>query len=152
MSVETAKQSLCPHCNKPIWGNPSVCPHCGKSVAEFEIDPALLQAKTTARQILSEGKINNQDLYLKTCIKLKKKVSDDGEATQLLGQLKDLEKMFWVWWLLPLFLFIIGGIIGWMILEQNSPQKSKDLLTFGWVMTAVWGLVSIISFMVIPPW
>jgi hypothetical protein len=152
MSIEPEKQSLCTHCNNPIWGNPAVCPHCGKSVAEFEIDPALLQAKITARQILSEGKINNQDLYLKTCIKLKKKVSDDGEATQLLGQLKDLEKMFWVWWLLPLFLFIIGGIIGWMILEQNSPQKSKDLLTFGWVMTGVWGLVSIISFMVIPPW
>ena len=75
----------------------------------------LSQAKTYARQVLSEGVIHNYDLFSSTCIELKYRAGDP-EASELLKRLEKLAKgssessskeSFYPW----LFIFFIGVIV-----------------------------------------
>jgi len=43
-------------------------------------------------------------------------------------------KASWVWWLLPIFLSIIGGVIGYFILKDKDPKMAKNVLMLGAVL------------------
>lgn len=49
-------------------------------------------------------------------------------------------KTSWLWWLLPIFLNIIGGVIGYFILKDKDPKMAKNLLLLGAALFAL-GLV-----------
>lgn len=45
------------------------------------------------------------------------------------------------WWLLPLFLTWVGGLIAWVVIRDNDKAKANRLLIFGIVMTFIWIVV-----------
>jgi uncharacterized membrane protein len=54
------------------------------------------------------------------------------------------------WFLLPIFLGIIGGIIAFFILRQNDPRKAKNCLYLGIVLMIVGIIFNIIIAASIP--
>jgi len=46
----------------------------------------------------------------------------------------------WAWWLAPIFLIWLGGLIGWWYHRPFNPRKGNRLLILGIVMTALQGL------------
>jgi len=40
----------------------------------------------------------------------------------------------WLWWLLPIFLNIIGGVIGYFMLKDKDPGMAKNILLLGVVL------------------
>ena len=44
----------------------------------------------------------------------------------------------WLWWLLPIFLNLIGGIIGYFMLKDKDPRMAKNILLLGAVLFVIW--------------
>ena len=43
----------------------------------------------------------------------------------------------WIWFLLPIFTQIIGGIIAYYALKPDEPRMAKDCLYIGLVLTGI---------------
>lgn len=50
-----------------------------------------------------------------------------------------------VWYLLPIFLGIIGGVIAFLIIKNKDPLKSKYCLIIGIVVTVIGIVVTVIE-------
>ena len=50
---------------------------------------------------------------------------------------KRYKKRPYLWYLLPLFLGIVGGVIAYLIIKKNEPQTGKYCLIIGGVVTVV---------------
>ena len=46
-------------------------------------------------------------------------------------------KRSWVWFLLPVFVQVIGGIIAYYALKPDEPRMAKDCLYIGIVLSAI---------------
>jgi len=46
-------------------------------------------------------------------------------------------KRSWVWFLLPVFIQVIGGIIAYYALKPGEPRMAKDCLYIGIVLSAI---------------
>ena len=46
-------------------------------------------------------------------------------------------KRSWVWFLLPVFVQVIGGVIAYYALKPDEPRMAKDCLYIGIVLTAI---------------
>jgi uncharacterized membrane protein len=55
-----------------------------------------------------------------------------------------------VWFLLPIFFGVIGGIIAYFILRQSDPQKAKNCLYLGLVLMLIGIIFNIIISALIP--
>jgi hypothetical protein len=42
-----------------------------------------------------------------------------------------------LWYLLPIFFGIIGGVIAWFVIKDNDPKKAKNCLYLGLVLLAI---------------
>jgi len=42
-----------------------------------------------------------------------------------------------MWYLLPIFVGMIGGIIGYLIIRKDDPQKAKNCIYIGMVMMII---------------
>ena len=47
------------------------------------------------------------------------------------------QKTSWLWWLLPILLGIIGGIIGFLFVRGKDSTKARNLLIVGAVISAL---------------
>jgi hypothetical protein len=42
-----------------------------------------------------------------------------------------------LWYLLPIFIGIIGGVIAWFVIKDDDPKKAKNCLYLGLVLLAI---------------
>lgn len=49
------------------------------------------------------------------------------------------------WYLLPIFLTIIGGVIAYFVIKDEDPKKAKNCLYLGIALTAIWIAFSVVS-------
>ncbi len=49
------------------------------------------------------------------------------------------------WYLLPIFLTIIGGVIAYFVIKEDDPKKAKNCLYLGIILTVIWIGFSVIS-------
>jgi hypothetical protein len=49
------------------------------------------------------------------------------------------------WWLLPIFLGWVGGLIGYLVVKDSDQSKAKGLLIFGIIWTIFWVIISIVG-------
>ena len=54
------------------------------------------------------------------------------------------------WFLLPIFLSLIGGIIAYFILRHDDPKKAKNCLYLGIILQAIGFLVNVFVLTQIP--
>ena len=54
------------------------------------------------------------------------------------------------WFLLPIFLGVIGGIIAYFVLRQDDPKKAKNCLYLGIVLAIIGMLINILVLSQIP--
>ena len=47
------------------------------------------------------------------------------------------QKTTWLWWLLPILVGIIGGIIAFLFVRGKDPVKARNLLIVGAVISAL---------------
>lgn len=58
------------------------------------------------------------------------------------GKSKSREKeLSYIWWILPIFLLFIGGIIAWYKNKDRDPKKSKWMLILGFAMIVPFSLL-----------
>jgi uncharacterized membrane protein len=50
-----------------------------------------------------------------------------------------------LWWLLPLFFGILGGIVAYFAVKKRNPKTAKKLLLFGVVMTIITVIVAAVG-------
>ena len=50
------------------------------------------------------------------------------------------------WWLLPIFLTWLGGIIAWAATKNRDPKKAKSMLIWGIVLTVIYGIIWAVVF------
>ena len=51
------------------------------------------------------------------------------------------EKPSAAYWLLPIFLSWIGGIIAWAVTKDKDPKMAKNMLILGLVLTVVYVII-----------
>jgi len=54
------------------------------------------------------------------------------------------------WFLLPIFLGLIGGIIAYFVLRQDDPRKAKNCLYLGIVLAIIGMMLNVLILMQIP--
>ena len=54
------------------------------------------------------------------------------------------------WFLLPIFLGLIGGIIAYFVLRQDDPKKAKNCLWLGIILAIIGMLLNILVLTQIP--
>ncbi|MDH3611556.1 MAG: hypothetical protein OEM79_07335 [Nitrosopumilus sp.] len=54
------------------------------------------------------------------------------------------------WFLLPIFLGLIGGIIAYFVLRQDDPKKAKNCLYLGIVLAIIGVIINILVLSQIP--
>lgn len=54
------------------------------------------------------------------------------------------------WFLLPIFLGLIGGVIAYFVLRQDDPKKAKNCLYLGIVLAIIGMLLNILVLTQIP--
>ncbi len=54
------------------------------------------------------------------------------------------------WFLLPIFLSLIGGIIAYFVLRHDDPKKAKNCLYLGIILQAIGLLVNVFVLTQIP--
>lgn len=47
----------------------------------------------------------------------------------------------WAYWLLPILLTWVGGLIAWAVVKRDSPKKARAMLVTGLLLTFVYGSV-----------
>ncbi len=55
-----------------------------------------------------------------------------------------------LWFLLPIFLGLIGGIIAYFVLRQDDPKKAKNCLYLGIVLAIIGMMLNILILTQIP--
>jgi len=73
------------------------------------------------------------------------------------------ERISGAWWLMPVFLAWLGGLIAWLLNKGKAPKRSKSMLIWGIILTFVYpivgfGLIWIVvpvlggTVQFVPPW
>lgn len=120
----------CRNCGNQIPYVAEMCVHCGVKVPKGDKFCWGCGAETVA----------HQEVCLKCGVLLRKKQAE--------------EEVSGVWWLLPVFLGWIGGLIAWLINKDKDPQKSRKMLITGIIISAggvaLYLIVVLIPILLIP--
>ena len=55
-----------------------------------------------------------------------------------------------LWYILPIFLGLIGGIISYLVIRKDDPRKAKNCLYLGIIMAVIGIFLNILVFTQIP--
>ena len=53
------------------------------------------------------------------------------------------------WWLMPVFLTWVGGLIAWLVVRQSDKTKARRLLWVGIGLTVFWFILNVVAFVVL---
>jgi len=51
------------------------------------------------------------------------------------------EKISGAWWLMPVFLTWVGGLVAWVVNRDKAPKRAKSMLIWGIVLTFVYAII-----------
>lgn len=104
----------CRHCGKQISDSAQICIHCG-------VKPQLGQnycwycGKSTSP---------HQEICLECGVLLKRKPPPSGKVSG-------------AWWLMPIFMGWLGGLIAWLVNREKDPEKARSMLITGIVLSVI---------------
>jgi len=88
--------------------------------------------------------------FCETCgTKLAALTPPTGLAAQADIEVKSAPKQTsWAWWLFPIFLGWLGGLLGYLSVKESDHSKAKKLLIFGIVWSVFGVAITLIGFFV----
>ncbi|HUV51952.1 MAG TPA: zinc ribbon domain-containing protein [Dehalococcoidia bacterium] len=109
----------CPRCGRPT-PDATFCHHCGRSLHSCGACGA---------------RISRYSLYCPDC----------GAAIPKERREEiPVERTSWAWWLLPVFLTWVGGVIAWSMLKYKNPPKASQCLWLGVSLTVIEIIITIV--------
>jgi len=114
-----AQNVKCPRCGR-ITPDSTYCQYCGKALHAC--------AACGAR-------ISTRALYCPEC---------GGPISKEQREAISVERTSWAWWLLPLFLGWVGGLISWALIRYRDPNKATYMLWFGISFSVILTIVGIV--------
>jgi len=51
------------------------------------------------------------------------------------------ERISGAWWLMPVFLTWVGGLVAWLVNKDKAPKRSRSMLIWGIVLTFVYSII-----------
>ena len=115
----TARNVTCPGCGRSTPDG-SFCQYCGSSLRSCGSCGARISTDATF------------------CAECGEPVTKERRETIAAGHTS------WSWWLLPLLLSWIGGIIAWALTRYRDPNKATQMLWFGISLTIILVVVQIV--------
>jgi len=108
--------TLCRNCGKQLSDRATFCPNCGEPQTPTTAvpSPPTPQAAPTPPQFVPQN-------------------SPQHAPTR--------QNVSVAWYLLPLFLFVVGGFIGYFAVKNRNRGRANGLLIFGIVWTIFWTIV-----------
>ena len=59
------------------------------------------------------------------------------------------ERISGAWWLMPVFLVWIGGLVAWLVNKDKAPKRSRSMLIWGIVLTFVYPIIGTVALWVV---
>lgn len=115
---------FCPKCGKEETGNAAFCRGCGERLGF----PAIGIRKPSCPKCLRE--IDGDPAFCPYCSEPLK----PGVA----------KKTSWAWWLLPIILTWLGGIIAYLCVRRTDLAKANKLMIVGFVVFGIWVVLNLI--------
>jgi hypothetical protein len=115
---------FCPKCGKEETGNAAFCRGCGERLGS----PVIGAVKPSCPKCLRG--IDGDPAFCPYCSEPLK--AGVGRKTS------------WAWWLLPILLTWLGGIIAYLCVRRTDPAKANRLMTVGFILFAVFGILNLI--------
>jgi hypothetical protein len=110
-----ASQVTCPSCGQANPAGSAFCETCGTRLASPQPSAAQTPATTT------------------------RPVQDDTAAAPAKKPTSG------AWWLLPIIMGWLGGLIGYLVVKDSDQSKAKRLLIFGIAWSVFWIIIYIIA-------
>jgi RNA polymerase subunit RPABC4/transcription elongation factor Spt4 len=116
--------AFCPNCGKEVSPQATFCPNCGKPI----------QSTAAPAQAFCPHCGSPVDPAAEICPKCGVRIKQPPQA-QVAGQ--PSEDVSVLYWLLPFFFGILGGIVAYIVLKDRNRKTATYILIFGLVWTLV---------------
>jgi len=134
---------MCPKCRSYNEAGARFCDSCGSAI---EVDRYSVAASAPSPQVQCPGcgKLNTLDsLFCESCgNRIVQKVQPGTQPVHPVSHQTvsppSTSKTSAAWWLLPIFLLWIGGLIAFLVLKDNDKSKATKLLWTGIGLTVFW--------------
>lgn len=138
------KVLFCPKCGSQTYQEASFCVRCG-STLELSAPLASMTGSTAAQSSVfcpRCGAANAPGSAF--CNKCEVAIQPDARLSKNQASRKEEKKVSWAWWLLPIFLALLGGLIAWAAVRKEDPKLAGRILMLGVTITALlfWAIVS----------
>jgi len=143
VTVSTNQSLVCPKCNAVIPSGSAFCQQCGNTIT-IELPPLPAPVSIPPSHIICPecNSTNTSDsVYCENCgITL---VSQTGMRSSLAASIPVKKKTSAAWWLLPIFLGWVGGLLAWLTVRGKNKSKAMGLFLAGIGMTILWIVIGI---------
>ena len=123
---------ICPQCQGENDAGARFCGHCGAEL------PAQAQGVYCAQC----GAFNAEgSRFCGECgASIGPQPRDDDEPVMAEPAARP-RKTSGAWWLMPIFLAWVGGLVAWLVVREDDPGKAKWMLILGILITVAWFLL-----------
>jgi len=59
------------------------------------------------------------------------------------------ERISGAWWLMPIFLTWVGGLVAWLVNKDKDPKRAKSMLIWGIVLTFVYPIIWLLGIWIV---
>lgn len=136
----------CPKCQTENESSARFCADCGSRMSTPRtVSPASRTRTPSQTTCPSCGRENPAgSAFCESCgAKLAAPLTSAAPAGQTAVR-QTPGKTSGAWWLMPIFLGWLGGLVAWLIVRESDKSKAKRLLWLGIILTIVWIIISIL--------
>jgi hypothetical protein len=137
-------QNRCPRCGTVNNATNVFCEHCGTALALAE--PAVAQPAAPVSQIPCPrcGTVNNTaNIFCEHC-GTNLSTAAQSFTSSAASNTVPVKKVPGWWWLMPIFLGWLGGVIAWLVVKESDRKTAMTLLWVGIGLSVFWAIVSIV--------